>query len=371
MPTYQTTPLLRWPFPDQVYLANRKGKAMETGQPEKPLKELAHHVESHSHWAELARKEALGRVATDKLKDKGMLGLDKMNARSQRYERAASRSSVPNGVLTGPAMLYSANAGIRGGRIYTKEGQEWLERRLQERRSEFEAMSTGQFRQERPIAIAKTPISPNTDSIDTFLEELYTALNSDVWGSRTTEMASNLLTAFYKEGANLSEDQATDYLQQVGEIERSTRTRSDAPALDAFGTRKAEVQRIIGFVYRYMGYCRKVLLEVVRLAGSPKSDIQFAIDHVRDLILKETRRGNFPANVGPEEAPPPEEEGPRIRINAPAPEEELPYRYRVPSAPPPPLPPSPLPEAPPSRTSRQGPFGRLGQTVGQLFRRRR
>ena len=294
MPTFQTAPLMRWPFPDQVYYANKKGKAMETDQPVKPLKELAHHVESHSSWGELARKEALARVATDKSKDRGMLGLDKMNARSQRYERPASRSSVPNGVLTGPAMIYSATAGIRGGRINTKEGQEWLERRLQERRSEFEAMSTGQFRRERPTALAKTPISPDTNSIDTYLEELYTALNSDVWGSRTTEMASNLLTAFFKEGASLSEDDATEYLQNVGDIERSTRTRSEAPALDAFGSRKVEVQRILSFVYRYMGYCRQVLLEVVRLAGSPKVDIQFAIDNARNKILRETSKGNFP-----------------------------------------------------------------------------
>jgi hypothetical protein len=349
MPTYQTTPLLSWPFPDQVYLANRKGKAMESSEPIEPLKELSHHVESHSNWYELAKREALGRVATDKSKDRGMLGLDKMNARSQRYERDASRSSVPNGVLTGPAMIYSATAGIRGGRIYTKEGQEWLERRLQERRSEFEAMSTGQFRRERPIALAKTPISPDTNSIDTFLEELYTALNSDVWGSRTTEMASSLLTAFFKEGASLSEDQATEYLQNVGDIERTTRNRSNAPALDAFGARKAEVQRIISFVYRYMGYCRQVLLEVVRLAGSPKVDIQFAINNVRNKILRETSRGNFPANVGPEQVV--EEELPGV---AP----ELP-----------PLPPSPVAEAP--APPRQGPLGRFGRTVGELMRRRR
>ena len=300
MPTFQSTPPSEWIFPDEAYNMNRRVGMFEVPSGP-PLNETGHHVASHSEWAELARREALARVVNNKLKEEGMLGHGAMNDRSQRYKLPASRSAVHNGVFEGPAMLYAANAGLMGGRIYTKEGQEWLDRRLQERRNEFITLSSGQFRS-RPTPRA-TLVSPDTNSIDTYIQELLTALATDVFSSRTTEIASKLFDAFIKEGASLDENQLGRYMRILEEMDRTTRGRVDAPGLEPFGGRTQEVRRILDYVNRYVNYSARVLYKLSTVINEPQNVRQNVLDLERSAILRVTERRLYP---GAEQVPPPQ-----------------------------------------------------------------
>jgi hypothetical protein len=213
-------------------------------------------------------------------------------SRLQRYKLPASRSAVPNGVFEGPAMLHSANAGLMGGRIYTKEGQEWLDRRLQERRNEFITLSSGQFRS-RPTP-RPTLVSPDTNNIDTYIQELLTALATDVFSSRTTEIASKLLDAFLKDGAVLDENQVARYMRILEEMDLTTRGRADAPGLEPFGGRTQEVRRILNYVNRYINYSARVLSKLSTVINEPQNVRQNVLALERSAILGATERRLYP-----------------------------------------------------------------------------
>ena len=310
MPTFQTTPYMNWVFPDQAYHMNHKKGMVLTTQPP-PLDNMSHMVSSHSHWHDLAKKEALGRVSTNKKKEEGMLGKLNTTARSQRYTRPASRSAVPNGVFHGPAMLYSANAGIRGGHFRTKEGQEWLERRLQERKQEYEMLSSGQFKS-RPTPEQTTPVSPNTDEIDTYLQELFTAIGTSVYGTRSTELASKLLNAIFKQGASLDEHEVVHYIRTIDELIISLKKSEDGYGL-AFGAKTQEVKRTMDYVRRYMMYCRQLLEKISEVIYEPEDIRQSTIAREREIILSKTQKEIRQSTIGtPEsELPPPPQMGPR------------------------------------------------------------
>lgn len=126
--TFQTSPYMQWIFPDQAYEMNQAEPLEELHS-----RELQAEIGGESPWAAHERQVAMDRVHNSKKAEKGMEGHLNTTERSQRYERPASRSAVPNGVFDGSPMKYvtSGNA-FRGGRIYTKEGQEWLANRLQQ-----------------------------------------------------------------------------------------------------------------------------------------------------------------------------------------------------------------------------------------------
>jgi hypothetical protein len=149
--------MFKWTFPDQAISRNLYGigKLKPVPIPKEPI--MGQHDAVHSNWRSDAHREALSRVRNTKKADEGMLGKLKMNERSQRYERPMSRSAVPNGVFHGSPMEYVTSAGLRGGVITSKEGREWLQKRLNNRIVELDAIGSRDFSAGAPPKIALTP----------------------------------------------------------------------------------------------------------------------------------------------------------------------------------------------------------------------
>ena len=168
--TFQTSPYMPWTFPDEAIKMNKLGVHSMRPTYVKPFEG---NVGSLTSWYDDARKEALERVQNTQRAKQGMEGHLNTTARSQRYERPASRSAVPNGVF--PGMEYVTSAGLRGGVITSKEGQEWLATRLQQRREEYAAISSGNFSRGAPKEI---PVSPYTD-VDSLFQQIFAAFEEN------------------------------------------------------------------------------------------------------------------------------------------------------------------------------------------------
>jgi len=206
---------MQWIFPDQAYEMNRVGPLMTT-----QTKELHADVGAESPWASHERQVAMDRVRNTSTAQKGMEGHLNTTERAQRYERPASRSSVPNGVFEGSPMTYttSGNA-FRGGRIYTKEGQEWLAKRLQQRAEEYSAISTGNFSRGPP---SKIEVSPYT-MVDTLLQQIFASFGAGSFTSGTATALNSLLGEILKIGATVSSSQLTTYAQAIQKLNETIR----------------------------------------------------------------------------------------------------------------------------------------------------
>ena len=220
MPTYQTTPYMPWVFPGEAYHMNKVGM--------KPLRPAPLHnkldllpyggSEVQTLFASHAHKVVHDRLRNNERKEKGMLGHLKMNERSQRYVRPASRSSVPNGIFHGSPMEYVTSAGLRGGVITTKEGQEWLAKRLKQRAQEYGELSSGNFGPRPP----KIDVSPY-NTVDTLLQSAFTAFTAGSFSSGLNDTLNQLLQALIKAGATISSSQLTTYAQAIGQMIQTTR----------------------------------------------------------------------------------------------------------------------------------------------------
>jgi len=226
MPTFQSTPAMPWIFPDQAYHMNRKGMQPLKPAPVRSLDLLPPaETESHALSADHAHRMVHERLRVNKKKERGMLGLGEMNERSQRYVRPASRSAVPKGVFHGSPMEYvTSGAGLCGGRIYTKEGQEWLAKRLKERAQEYAELASGQFSPRPPRQIEVTPYG----DIDTLLQVAFTAFTSGTFSSGLNETLNKLLQAFIKVGATITPSQLTKYAQAISKMIQTTRSYTGA-----------------------------------------------------------------------------------------------------------------------------------------------
>lgn len=218
--TFQSTPAMPWIFPDEAYHMN-----MGIGK----LKPLPIHntfdllpgggSEAQTYFDNHDRRVALERVKMNKRKEQGMLGHLNTTVRSQRYDRPASRSSVPNGVFHGSPMDYTTSSGLRGGVITTKEGQEWLAKRLKQRATEYEQRSTGNFSAGPPTRIE---LSPYND-VDTLLQIVFTNFSAGSFSSTTNENLNRLLQAFIKIGAVITPSQLATYSRAVAKMIQATR----------------------------------------------------------------------------------------------------------------------------------------------------
>lgn len=213
--TFQTTPYKQWIFPDQAYEMNR-------GVPFSPSQSRELHAEigAESPWAEHERQVAMDRVQNTIRAEKGMEGQLNTTARSQRYDRPASRSAVPNGVFHGSPMDYitSGNA-FRGGRIYTKEGQEWLATRLKQRVEELDAISTGNFSKGPPSKIDVSPYN----MVDTLLQQIFASFGTGSFTSGTATALNQLLGEILKIGATITPSQLTMYAKAIQKLNETIR----------------------------------------------------------------------------------------------------------------------------------------------------
>jgi len=205
-----------WIFPDQAIRMNTLG--VQSMRPTH-IAPFNGEVGQFSSWSDDARKVALDRVRNTQTAQRGMEGHLNTTARSQRYDRAASRSAVPNGIFDGSPMEYLTSAGLRGGRIYTKEGQEWLAKRLKERAGEYEALSTGNFSAGPPAPIQ---VSPYT-TVDTLLTQIFAAFGTGSFTSSVASDVNKLIGELIKIGATITPSQLTKYAQAIQKLVETIR----------------------------------------------------------------------------------------------------------------------------------------------------
>lgn len=214
--TYQTSPYMPWIFPDEAIRMNRLGV-----HPMRPhyVAPMDADIGQASPWADEARQVALNRVYNTQQAKLGMEGKANTTARSQRYERPMSRSAVPNGVFHGSPMEYVTSGGLRGGVITTKEGQEWLQRRLQQRIGEYDAISSGNFSKGPPREL---PVSPYIE-IDSLLSQIFSAFGTGSFTSSTADALNRLLQGFIKIGSVIEPSQLGNYARAVQKLTETIR----------------------------------------------------------------------------------------------------------------------------------------------------
>lgn len=218
--TYQSTPYMPWVFPDEAYQMNFKGK-----EPLRPtlLSQPLDLMEGGGSEFQTAAYDHARQVVMDKIANtikakKGMEGKLNTTARSQRYDLPASRSAVPNGVFSGSPMTYLTSAGLRGGVISTKEGQQWLERRLKQRAGEWGELNSGAKKIDPP----DIPVSPYTE-VNTILSNLFVAFDTGFFSSSVMELLNQLASALIKIGAVIEPRQLVTYAQGVQKMTESVR----------------------------------------------------------------------------------------------------------------------------------------------------
>lgn len=278
MPTFQTTPMLPWIFPDHAYHMNHRGTIPE------PVEKVFNGVlGSPSPWAEHERKVAMDRVLNTQKAKLGMEGHLNVTARSQRKDLPASRSAVPNGVFQGSTMEYITSGGLRGGVITTKEGQEWLQKRLKERIEEYGALSSGgPAKPYTPI-----PTSPYME-LDTIFSSLFTALGSGSYTSATADSANKLLLAFLKVGSVITPSQLGDYSRNLGKLIESIRPNVG----DQHGEKRGftfepseERLRLIEQIYKTFQLCDQVVKEIARTIYESQSSRDQVMSSLTSRLL--------------------------------------------------------------------------------------
>jgi hypothetical protein len=214
--TFQTTPNMPWIFPDEAIQMNKLG--VQSMRPTN-ISSFQGEVGNLSSWYDDARKEALARVENTQKAKKGMEGKLNTTERSQRYERPMSRSAVPNGVFSGSPMEYVTSAGLRGGVITTKEGQEWLANRLKQRIGEYEAISTGNFSRGAPKQVSTSPYT----EVDSLLQQIFAAFGTGSFTSSTATSLSQLLQGFLRIGATIEPTQLGNYARAIQKLAETIR----------------------------------------------------------------------------------------------------------------------------------------------------
>ena len=286
--TFQTSPYMQWIFPDQAIRMNRLG--VHSMRPTH-ISPFDANVGQASSWYDDARKEAMARVENTRKAKQGMEGHLNTTERSQRYERPASRSAVPNGVFEGSTMEYLTSAGLRGGVITTKEGQEWLAKRLKQRKEEFEAIRTGNFSRGPPSRI---PVSPYTD-VDSLLRQIFTAFGTGSFTSSTADALNKLLEGFLKIGAVIEPTQLGNYARAVQKLAETIRSyRGVAPGLGEAAEVESSVPeytpaeerlRLVESMSTTLRLIDGVIREIARTINDPQNSRQQVMSTLSQRIL--------------------------------------------------------------------------------------
>jgi hypothetical protein len=281
--TFQTTPYMPWVFPDEAYEMNRNGKSFLDSS---PFENLSADVGTESPWASHERQVAMDRVKNTKTAKLGMEGKINTTARSQREYLPASRSAVPNGVFHGSPMdYYTSGNAFRGGRIYTKEGQEWLAKRLKERAGEYEAISSGNFSAGPPQQIQ---ISPYT-GVDTLLSNIFTAFSTGSFTSSVSTALTQLLGEFIKIGSIVTPSQLTNYAQAIQKLIETTRPFTGRPDLgEIMGPvyeSKEKRLRFIDQINQTLKLIEAVIKEIARTINEPLSARQQVVSILQQRLL--------------------------------------------------------------------------------------
>jgi hypothetical protein len=283
--------MLPWIFPDHAYHMNHRGTIPEPV--ERPFQGV---MGSPSPWAEHDNKVAMDRVRNTQKAKLGMEGHLNVTARSQRQQLPASRSAVPNGVFEGSPMEYVTSAGLRGGVITTKQGQEWLAKRLKERAEEYGALSSG------GPAKTYTPIatSPYTE-LDTIFSSLFTFLSAGSFSSATGDSANKLLMALLKVGSVIQADELAVYSRHLGKLIETIRPyfESQDQGFSTEFTPGQERVRLIDQIYKTFQLCDQVVREIARTVYDSQSSRDQVMSTLTTRLLGNQAVGYDPKLYGP------------------------------------------------------------------------
>lgn len=294
MPTFQTTPYESWIFPDEAYQMHRKGKAMHPAY----IPPFDAEMGEESPWLADARRETLARVQNTKNAKAGMEGRRNTTARSQRADLPASRSSVPNGVFEGSPMQYTTSGvAARGGRIYTKEGQEWLEKRLKQRETEYGALS-------KNIRVTSEPISlsPYTE-VNNLLTQIFSAFGSGSFTNSIADSLNKLLQAIIKIGAVVTPMELGDYARSVGKLTETVRPFAgrEHGMLTGFTFEATEERlRLIDSMYKTLELTQQAIEEIARTIYQSKSAREQVMGSLSQRLIGLQLKLYDPASSGPE-----------------------------------------------------------------------
>jgi hypothetical protein len=227
------------------------------------------------HFRKNAVAEAEARVRNTSMAKAGMLGMRNTTARSQRYERPASRSAIQNGRFYAPGYEYTADAGEkRGGTgLITKDGRAWVHKALQERVKQLEAISTGAFlAKPGPISV-----NPSTDGVDAALQPLVDSLQMNYISSFLPSMAQQVQTAILRAGASMSETDLVRVYQVVLNAQQSIRSlkssRREGPV-------PVEQSKILNLVDAILNRTEDILKELSKTVSQPPAARQFAVNAI-------------------------------------------------------------------------------------------
>jgi len=249
MPTYQTTPYMEWAFPDDTVRANVYGvkPLLKTRIPKQKFEVGDNAV--HNYFAENARAQAMARVVNSQIKEAGMLGFGPpRTARTQRYILPASRSSVPNGKFMPPSYEYTQTpSGLRGGTgLLTKEGREWIHKRLKQRITELDAIDSGTpSPPSRPIEVI-----PNTGEIDSLFSQIIDSLAVAAVVNSLPETALKLQTAILKTAPLLTMDDLARFAQSAVDIQTAIRSLTASKGKAPSAEKKFVLQALMRVIVR-------------------------------------------------------------------------------------------------------------------------
>lgn len=220
MPTYQTTPLGKWKFPDEIYRHNQKGygwAGVGTSH-SRPIPESG----TASPWADHERQVALDRLKNNKKKMLGMLHATNTTARTQAHDRPSTLSQTRiNGKFHAPASDFEQTAGgLRGGTqkfFYTAEAQTWLENWRKRRIGELNAISKDDFSAGPPQRI---PVAPQYNDVDAILAKVLDQFEAGAFSSSLVDDMNKLQGAFLKIGSTITAPKLAQYMRVTGDLRK-------------------------------------------------------------------------------------------------------------------------------------------------------
>jgi len=282
---------------DQAYAMNVHGIGKMKSLPTPSLQEWGLQSSPHSEWKREADAKVRDQLQTNKLKESGMLGNRDTTERSQRYQRPASRSAVPNGIF--PGHEYLTSAGLRGGVITSPEGREWLRKRLHNRIVEYDAIAKGDFSAGPPPAI---DLRPKFTMLDSLFQQVFDQFSTGVFSSGLIDTMSRLLNAYLDAGPTFETNELGPYAESIQKLTEAIRSyEGDANEAGLFGERAIaeENKRVILFARKTLVNMNKITEEIARTIYMTIPQRKTIMDELRSKFLKKTAREFTPRFASP------------------------------------------------------------------------
>ena len=298
--TFQTSPYMSWIFPDEAIEMNKYG--VHSMRPTYLPNFQGEMGSSTNTWRDEARVLALQRVENTKRAKLGMEGKINTTARSQRYERPASRSAVPNGVFQGSPMEYiTSSPALRGGVITSPEGRKWLATRLEQRKSEYEALGTRDFSKGSPLPISTSPYS----NLDLLLSQIFASFGAGSFTNSLADSLNRLLQGFLRIGATITPNQLGTYARAIQKLIETIRGYRGGEVGIAFERPNIEGQlageqprpaiynpaeerlRLVESLQTTLNTIDAVIREIARTINAPESARQQVMSQLSQRLLGE------------------------------------------------------------------------------------